>query len=88
LEDAQHTYDNLKDGANAQDVAAVQAKIDAAQARVDTMSIIAPFDGEVLYVANQPEDFVNTDSSALTMANVDHLYIESQPICSDIDQIL
>jgi len=87
LEDAQHTYDNLKDGANAQDVAAAQAKIDAAKATVDTMSIIAPFDGEVLYVANQPEDFVSTDSAALTMANLDHLYIESQVSESDIANV-
>src|SRR5215208_2987343 len=87
LEDAQRTYDNLKDGANAQDAAAIQAKIDAAQATVDTMSIIAPFDGEVLYIANQSEDFVNTDSSALTMASLDHLYIESQVSESDIANV-
>jgi len=87
LEDAQRTYDNLKDGANVQGVAAAQAKIDAAQATVDTMSIIAPFDGEVLYVAYQPEDFVSTDSVALTMANLDHLYIESQVSESDIANV-
>jgi len=78
LEDAQRTYDGLKDGANAQDVTAAQAKIDAAQATVDSMSIIAPFDGQVLYVKSQPDDMVTTDSVALNMANLDHLYIEAQ----------
>ena len=63
LEDAQRAYDRLKDGANAQDVTAAQARIDAAQATVDTMSIIAPFDGQVLYVESQPDDVVTTDSS-------------------------
>ena len=35
---------------------AAQAKVDAAQATVDSMSIIAPFDGEVLYIESQPGD--------------------------------
>ena len=78
LEDAQRTYDNLNDGADAQDLAAAQAKIDSAQALVDSMTIIAPFDGQVLYVANQPGDVVKTSEVAVNMANLDHLYIDSQ----------
>jgi len=87
LADAQRTYDSLKQGADAQDVAATQAKIDAAQATVDTLSIIAPFDGEVLYVASQPNDVVSTDTSALNMANLDHLSIATQIDESDIAKI-
>ena len=87
LADSQRTYDSLKQGADVQDVAATQAKIDAAQATVDTMSIIAPFDGEVLYVASQPNDVVNTDTSALIMANLGHLSIKSQIDESDIADI-
>jgi multidrug efflux pump subunit AcrA (membrane-fusion protein) len=78
LEDAQSTYDRFKNGADAQDLAAAQAKIDSAQALVDSMTIIAPFDGQVLYVANQPGDVVKTSEVAVNMANLDHLYIESQ----------
>ncbi len=78
LEDAQRAYDRLKDGANVQDVTAAQARIDAAQATVDSLSIIAPFDGQVLYVESQPNDVVTTESTALNMANLDHLYIETQ----------
>jgi len=87
LADAQRAYDSLKQGADAQDVAGTQAKIDAAQATVDTMNVIAPFDGEVLYVASQPNDAVNTDTSALNMANLDHLSIETQIDESDIAKI-
>ncbi len=87
LADAQRTYESLKQGADAQDVAAIQAKIDAAQATVDTMSIIAPFDGEVQYVASQPNDVVNTDTAALNMANLDQLSIETQIDESDIAKI-
>src|SRR5690349_20304509 len=45
LDDEQNTYDRLKTGQSSPDVAAAQAKVDAAQATVDSMSIIAPFDG-------------------------------------------
>jgi RND family efflux transporter MFP subunit len=78
LEDAQRAYDRLKDGANAQDITAAQARIDAAQATVDSMSVIAPFDGQVLYVESQPGDVVTTEVVALNMANLDHLYIETR----------
>jgi HlyD family secretion protein len=87
LEDAQRTYDSLKDGANTQDVTAAQAKIDAEQATVDSMSIIAPFDGQILYVESQPGEVVNTDSTALNMANLDHLYIETQVDESEIENV-
>ncbi|HEX2995874.1 MAG TPA: efflux RND transporter periplasmic adaptor subunit [Anaerolineales bacterium] len=87
LEDAQRAYDRLKDGPNAQDVTIAQARIDAAQATVDSMSIIAPFDGQVLYVESQPNDVVTTDSVALNMANPDHLYIETQVSESEIASV-
>jgi HlyD family secretion protein len=87
LEDAQHTYDRLKDGPNVQDVAAAQAKVDAAQATVDSMSIIAPFDGQVLYIESQPGDLVETGTSAVDLANLDHLYIESKVDESDIASV-
>jgi HlyD family secretion protein len=87
LEDAQNAYDRLKAGTNNQDVVAAQAKVDAAQATVDTMSIIAPFDGEVLYADNQPGDVVSTGANAVNMANLDHLYVEPQVDESDIANV-
>ena len=77
-EDAQRAYDLLKDGPNAQDVLAAQARVDAAQATVDSMSVIAPFDGEVLYVESQPRDVVSVGTSALNVADLDHLYVKTQ----------
>jgi HlyD family secretion protein len=87
LEDAQNTYDRLKAGQNSPDVAAAQAKVDAAQATVNSMSIIAPFDGEVLYVDNQPGDVVSTGAAALNLANLDHLYVEAQVDETDIANV-
>ena len=87
LEDTQRTYDRLKDGANARDVTAAQARIDAAQATVDSTRVIAPFDGQVLYVESQPGDVVTAQSTALNMANLDHLYIETLVDESDIANV-
>jgi RND family efflux transporter MFP subunit len=87
LEDAQGAYDRLKDGANAQEVMAAQAKIDAAQATLNSMSVIAPFAGQVLYVESQPGDVVTTESIALDMADLDHLYIEAQVSEADIADV-
>ena len=86
-EDAQSAYDRLKDGPNAQDLLAAQAKVDAAQFTVDSMSILAPFDGEVLYVESQPGDVVDVDTPALNIANLNHLYVETQVDESDIAKI-
>ena len=87
LEDAQRAYDRLKDGANARDVMAAQAKIDAARAMLNSMSVIAPFAGQVLYVESQPGDVVTTESIALDMADLDHLYIEAQVSEADIADV-
>lgn len=87
LEDEQRTYDRLKEGSNSQDVVAAQAKVDAAQATVDSMSVIAPFDGQVLYVAGQPGDVVDVGTSAVNVADLDHLYVETQVDESDVANV-
>ena len=87
LEDAQRAYDRIKDGPNVQDIQAAQAKIDAAQATLNSMSIIAPFDGEILYVESQPGDSIDSGSIAIEMADLNHLYIEAQVGEADVVKI-
>jgi HlyD family secretion protein len=87
LTDAQNAYDRLKAGEKGQDVAAAQAKVDAAKATVDSMSIIAPFDGEVLFVDDQPGDVVSSGADAANVANLDHLYVDAQVDETDIANI-
>jgi HlyD family secretion protein len=86
-EDAQLAYDRLKDGPNARDLLAAQANVDAAQATVDSMSIISPFDGEVLYVESQPGDVVDANTLAVHIADLDHLFIETQVDELDIAKV-
>jgi len=84
LEEAQRTYDRFKDGPNVQDVIAAQARVDAAQVTVDSLSIIAPFDGEVLSVDNHVGDVVSAGELSANIANLDHLYVATQVDESDI----
>jgi HlyD family secretion protein len=87
LEDAQRTHDRLKDGPNAQDVLAAQARVDAAQATVNSLYIIAPFDGQVLSVENVAGDLVNANSVSVNVADMDRLFVDAQVDESDVAKV-
>ena len=86
-EDAQREYDRLLAGDTSQDVIAAQAKVDAAQATVNSMSIIAPFDGQVLSVEQVVGDVISTGDLSVNIANLDHLYVDAQIDETDIAQV-
>jgi HlyD family secretion protein len=87
FEDAQRAYDRLKEGPNPQDVTAAQAQVDAAQATVNSLSIVASFDGQVLSVDNHIGDLVGAGDLSVNLANMDHLYVETKVDESDIANI-
>lgn len=76
LEDAQRAYDKLKDGTNTDAITSAQAKVDAAQATVDSLSIIAPFDGEVVVIYPRVGDLVSANTEAAILVNRSSLYLE------------
>jgi HlyD family secretion protein len=85
--DAQREVDRLKDGPTAEDIASAQAKIDAAQATINSLYIIAPFDGEVLAIEQNPGDTVSTGLVAVQIANRAKLNAEAQVDEADIASI-
>jgi len=87
LEDAQREYDRLQDGPDPDDITAAQAKVDAAQATVNTMYIIAPFDGQILSVGNEARDTVSVGELSVNMADLNSLYVETQVDETDIANI-
>ncbi len=87
LEDAQREYDRLLAGDTSSNVIAAQATVDAAQATVNQLSIIAPFTGQVLSVDSHVGDVVNTGELSVNMADMDHLYVEAQVDESDIANV-
>jgi len=87
MDELQRTYDRLQDGPNAQDVLAAQAKVDAAQATVNSLYIIAPFDGQILSIDSHIGDSVNADDLSVNIADMDHLYVEAQVDESDVANV-
>ncbi len=86
-EDAQREYDRLLAGDTSQDVIAAQAKVDAAQATVNSMSIIAPFDGQILSVEQVVGDVISSGELSVNIANLNHLYVDAQIDETDIAQV-
>ncbi|MFN8411564.1 MAG: efflux RND transporter periplasmic adaptor subunit [Anaerolineales bacterium] len=87
LEEAQLNYDRLKAGESSPEMLAAQAKVDAAQATVNMMKIVAPFDGQVLSVDSYAGDVVSTGDLSVNLANMKQLYVETQVDESDIANV-
>jgi len=87
LEDAQRTYDRLKDGPNPQDVAAAKAKVAAAQTVLDQARISAPFDGVVTDASVLPGDQVKAGEMAFQVDDLSRLLIDLEVSEVDINAI-
>jgi HlyD family secretion protein len=86
LDDAQRTYDRLKDG-NTADIIAAQARVDAAQATVNMARIIAPFNGTVTEADPLPGDQVAAGATAFRLDNLDSLLVDVQVSEVDINSV-
>lgn len=75
LEDAQREWERLKDGPDPNDVAAAQAAVQEAQNRVNAQHLIAPFDGEVIFVNNEPGDVVEAGTLGIELLDRSRLYV-------------
>ncbi len=77
LEDARRTRDNVKNGADPLKLAAAEAKVKAAQATVNTLYILAPFDGEVISVQAGAGNAVASGDSAVELVDRATLKVET-----------
>lgn len=76
LAEAERKLNALLSGGDPNDVAIATARLQAAQATVDSMVIKAPFDGEVLMVGYQPGDAVSQATAAVVLANRSQLHVD------------
>lgn len=76
LDDAQRKYDDLKENGNADAITSAQAAVDAAQATVNKLSILAPFKGEVAVIYSQVGDVVSSGTQALALVDRSKLYLD------------
>ncbi len=74
--DALREWERLKDGPTAEDLAAAQARIDAAQAMLNLARLQAPFSGVVTIVSTQPGDLVTAGSFAFRLDDLRQLLVD------------
>ncbi len=87
LDDAQRTFDRLKNGPNADDVAAAQANVDAAQATLNMARIIAPIDGTVTQAGPLPGDQVAVGNLAFRVDDLSVLLLDVEVSEVDINSV-
>jgi HlyD family secretion protein len=87
LEDAQRAYDRLKDGPNAQDIAAAEARVAAAKATLNQALITAPFSGVVTDASVLPGDQVAMGEMAFQVDDISQLQIDMEISEVDINSV-
>jgi multidrug efflux pump subunit AcrA (membrane-fusion protein) len=77
LEEAQQTFDRLKDGVDTQQLALLEAQLDAARAGVASLMVTAPFDGTVADLKAKVGESVNSGSIAATAADFSNWLVKT-----------
>ena len=87
LEDAQREWDRLKDGPDPSDVAAAQARVDAAQATLNFSHLMAPITGTVTESDLIVGDQVSPGASGFRVDDLSHLLVDVQVSEVDINNV-
>lgn len=75
--EAKDSRERVKNGNDPLVIASAKAKVAAAQAKVNAMYIIAPFDGEVISIHNNLNDTVENGGAAIGLINRDTMKIDT-----------
>ena len=87
LADAKREWTRLENGPDSNDVAAAQARVDAAQANVNLSRLIAPFAGTVTEADPLVGDQVSPGISGFRIDNLSHLLVDVQVSEVDINSV-
>jgi HlyD family secretion protein len=87
FDDAQREYDRLKDGPNAADVAAAEARVAAAQATLNMARISAPFAGVVTQADPAPGDQVSAGTVAFRVDDLSRFLVDVEISEVDINSV-
>jgi HlyD family secretion protein len=88
LEDAQREWERVKDGPNADDIAAAQARVDAIKATINLGQISSPFAGTVTIADPMPGDLVNAGASGFRVDDLSHLLVDVEISEVDINTVV
>src|SRR5215216_236240 len=86
LDDAQRTYDLLKNG-NTTEILAAQARVDAAQATLNLAHVVAPFDAIVTESYPLTGDQVSAGATAFRLDNLTSLFVDVEVSEVDINTV-
>lgn len=86
LNDAQREYDRLA-GGNLDEIAAAQARVDAAQATLNLARVISPFPGTVTEAHPLPGDQVSAGATAFRLDNLTSLFVNVEVSEVDINSV-
>jgi len=86
LDEAQHTYDRMKGGTDEDQLAVLQAQLDAARAGVAAFEVIAPFDGVVAEMNAKQGGSINAGESAVTIADFSSWLVKTTDL-TEIDVV-
>jgi HlyD family secretion protein len=86
LDEAQRTYDRMKDGADADQLALLEARLNAAKAGVQAFEVIAPFDSVVAELNAKTGGSINAGEIAVTVADFSSWVIETTDL-TEIDVV-
>ncbi len=77
LDEAQRAYDRLKGGADTDQLALLEAQLNAAKAGVAAFTVIAPFDGVVAKLPARLGDSISAGEIAVTVADFSHWVVKT-----------
>jgi multidrug resistance efflux pump len=86
LDAVQRTYDRLKGGADAEQLAVLEARLEAAEAGVAAFSVIAPFDGVVADLDVKLGGSINAGEPAVTVADFSQWLVQTTDL-TEIDVV-
>ncbi len=86
LDAAQRAYDRLKGGVDADQLAVLEARLEAAEAGVAAFSVIAPFDGRVADLDAKLGGSINAGEPAVTIADFSQWLVKTTDL-TEIDVV-
>jgi multidrug resistance efflux pump len=86
LDDAQRAYDRVKDGPDTEQLPILEARLDAAKARLGMFAVIAPFNGIVAELNATAGSSINAGEIAVTVADFSKWIVKTKDV-TEIDVV-
>jgi HlyD family secretion protein len=86
MDELQRAYDRMKDGVDKEQLELLEARLDAARAKVAVFSVIAPFDGVVANLNAQVGSSINGGEIAVTVADFSAWVVKTTDV-TEIDVV-